>query len=126
MSVSRCLGAIARRAALGAAMTLAVLCITLTALGFLAAAGFILLAQHMNTAAAAAITGTTLLALALLVALTTRAALKKSRPHHNLSDWTELLGIATYLIRRNPKNAMLLALLAGAVTEYFTGDKPER
>lgn len=125
MSASRCLSAIARKAALGTGMATATLCIALAALGFFVASFYILLTQHTSPAAATAITGAILLALALIAALITKTIFKKRR-HHRLSDWSELLGIAAYLIRRDPKKAMLLALLAGAVTEYFAGDKPER
>ncbi|HQT45756.1 MAG: hypothetical protein B7X08_03290 [Acidocella sp. 20-63-7] len=118
------MSAIARKAALGTSMAAVTLCITLAALGFFIASFYILLTQHTSSAAAAAITGAILLALALITGLITKTIFKKRS--QNLSDWSELLSLATYLIRRDPKKAMLLALLAGAVTEYFAGDKPQR
>jgi len=129
MSLSRRAARLFQAAALGAGATVAALCLALAALGFLVTGGFLWLARHMDVAAAAAITGAVLLALALIAGFCARAALKRLRgpPPSLLAELGATLDLATSLIgprvRRDPKKALITALLAGALTEYFLRDK---
>lgn len=126
MSLTRRAGTLARTAALWAGFTTVALCLVLAALGFLAAALFIWVAAHLGAAAAAALTGGALLLLALAVTLSGRMVLNKLRRSAPglFDDAIGTFGMVTSLIglavRQDPKRAILLSLLAGALTEYFT------
>jgi hypothetical protein len=128
MSFTRHAGVLARGAALWAGFAIVTLCLVLGALGFFAAALFVWVAAHLGTAAAAALTALGLLLLALGSALTGRRVLRRLRASApslfggalgTLSMATSLVGL---LVRQDPKRAILLALLAGALTEYFTAE----
>jgi uncharacterized protein YneF (UPF0154 family) len=121
---------IARYTALWAALGIAVLCIALAALGFLAAGLFCWLAQHSGVPAAAAITGGVLLALALLGGFGGSFWLRRQRRLHPapplLADLAGTAGLvmrlAGFIIRRDPKKAVLFSLLAGALMEFLSGN----
>jgi hypothetical protein len=121
-------GVWARSAAVWAGFAAVALCLVLAALGFLAAALFIFVAAHLGAATAAALTGIGLLLLALLIMLTGRLCLRNLRNKApglfedaagTIAMFTSLAGM---LVRQDPKRAMLLAVLAGALTEYFTAE----
>lgn len=126
MSLTRRAGALARAAALWASFATVALCLVLAALGFLAAALFIWVAAHLGPAAAAALTGAALLLLAVSAMLGGRMVLNKLRRSapglfdDTLGTLSMITSIAGLLVRQDPKRAILLSLLAGALTEYFT------
>lgn len=126
MSFTRRAGALARTAAVWGGFATVALCLVLAALGFLAAALFIWVAAHLGAAAAAALTGAALLLLALSAMLGGRMALNKLRRSapglfdDTLGTLSMLTSIVGLLVRQDPKRAILLSLLAGALTEYFT------
>ncbi len=118
--------------ALWAGLGMAVLATSLAGLGFLIA-GFFLWARHESHDAAAAITGGVLLVLAIAIAITGQAVLKriKRRQPPLISEFTGIIvtagRIAGLLIRKDPRKSMILAVIAGAVAEYITsGDKRKK
>ncbi len=98
----------------------------LAAFGLLAVALFLFADQHWGAPAAAAITALALLLIAAQVLLA--GALIFGRVRRRTPDLfgeaagtiAMLTSIANIFVRRDPKRAILLSLLAGAVTEYFT------
>jgi protein-S-isoprenylcysteine O-methyltransferase Ste14 len=129
MNPARRLGSLVKRAALWAGAAALVLSIIITALGFLAAATFLELTRHTPPEIAAALTGAALLALALLVALIARATLKRLRAKQPplLAEFGGAFGLATNLliaiIRRDPKKALIVSLISGALAEYILSDR---
>ncbi len=119
--------------ALWAGLGMAVLAISLAGLGFLIAGFFLWVARHESHDAAAAITGGVLLVLAIAIALTGQAVLKriKRRQPPLISEFTGIIvtagRIAGLLIRKDPRKSMIIAVIAGAVAEYITsGDKRKK
>jgi hypothetical protein len=126
MSITRYAGFTLKSAAIWVGLGITILCLVLCAFGLLAAALFIYVAHHWGTAAAAAVTALALLLLAAQVLLA--GALFFHRARRRTPDIfgeatgtiAMLTSFANIFVRRDPKRAMLLALLAGAITEYFT------
>jgi hypothetical protein len=126
MSLLRYAGFTLKSAAIWVGLGVAVLCLTLGAFGLLAVALFIFVAHHWGEAAAAAITAVALLLVAAQLVLA--GAVFFHRVRRRTPDiFADAAGtiamvtsIANMLVRRDPKRAILLSLLAGAVTEYFT------
>jgi uncharacterized membrane protein YfcA len=117
-----------KRFALALGLGVAVLAVALGGAGFLTAAYYLHFAQKMPPDRAAALTGATLLAAAVLVALLGAVILKRSRrPQPGwLSDFTGLAGLAVRLaamtIRRDPKKALVIAAVSGVLVELLFGD----
>ncbi len=128
MSISGRINATARHAAWSAGLAAACLAIGLAALGFFAAAFYIFLEGHFDAVTAALMTGGALLVLALLVAAIGAAMLKRARKRQPslFSEFggTLSLGIrlASILVRRDPKKAVILAAVSGALAEYVLSD----
>ena len=126
MSLVRYAGFTLKSAALWVALALTVLCLVLAAFGLLAVALFIFVQQHWGAAAAAAITALALLLIAgqvLLAGAMIFGRVRRRTPDlfgEATSTIAMLTSIANLFVRRDPKRAILLSLLAGAVTEYFT------
>lgn len=132
MNLARRAGFMGKYAALWVVMTIAVLCTALGALGFFTAAFLIWLSHYLGPAAAAAIAGLLLLAVACAVALTFGLILRRMRARQP-SMASEAMGMlslgmrfATLIIRRDPRKAVLAALIAGAVAEYFSSDRSSK
>ena len=120
-----------KHAVLWAWLAVVALFLVMAGLGFLAAALFIWMTTHLGAAAAAAITGAALLGLALLTTLIGGLVFRRLRrraPHlfgNAFSLISTLASLGGLLVRRDPKRAVLMALVAGALAEYFTvPDKP--
>lgn len=126
MSLLRYASFTLKGAAIWAGLGVAVLCLTLAAFGLLAVALFIFVAHRWGEAAGAAITALALLLVAAQVVLA--GALFFNRVRRRTPDiFADTAGtiamvtsMANMLVRRDPKRAILLSLLAGAVTEYFS------
>ncbi len=118
-----------------AGLGMAVFAVMLIALGFFVAGFFLLVERFLphDAAAAAAITGGVLLLVAIIVGLIGKSALtrmKRQRPPL-ITEFTGVFAtagrIAGMLIRRDPRKAMVLAVIAGAVADYITsGEKKKR
>ncbi len=110
-------------------MAIAVLCTALAALGFFTAAFLIWVSHYLGPAAAAAIAGSVLLAAACVIALVFTLILRRMRARQP-SMASEALGtlslamrFATLFIQRDPRKAVVAALIAGALAEYFSSDR---
>lgn len=133
MGLVRLAAIVAKSAALWGGLATVVLCLVLAAFGFLAAALFIWVAAHLGGAAAAALTAVALLLLAglvmifggiMLARLRARAPELFADPATTIATITSLIAV---LVRQDPKRTLLLALLSGALTEYFTAaENPRR
>ena len=126
MSLVRYSGILLKSAAIWAGLATLVLLLVLASFGFLAAAIFIWIAAHLGGAAAAALTALALLLLAVVVMIgggITLARLRARAPElfedaaGTIATITTLVGL---LVRQDPKRTILLSLIAGALTEYFT------
>ena len=128
MSLSRHVGFYARASALWGAMGAAMLALGLAAAGFFTAAFYIWLCGHFSPAASCLIAGGSLLALALAIGLAGTAALRAAhaRERARLAQFnltiSAALSLAAYLVRRDPKKAMIIALLAGILAEFLGGE----
>ncbi len=128
MNLSGRVSALLRHYGLAIGLGVAVLCIGLAGLGFLIAGYYLWLTHYLGTAPAAAITGGTLFALAGLTAIIGAGVIKQlKKPEGNLfGDAASTLGlgmrIASLMIRRDPKKALILAAISGALAEYILSD----
>ncbi|HQT62927.1 MAG: hypothetical protein B7Z75_07585 [Acidocella sp. 20-57-95] len=127
MNFSRRFSALLQHYGLGLGLGVAVLIIGLSGLGFLIAAYFIWLTTHFAPAPAAAITGATLFILAALAAIIGARVIKAvKKPHASLFGDLSMLSmgikLASLLVRRDPKKAVILAAIAGAVAEYVLSE----
>ena len=102
-----------RAARLHLAGTLAVALLFATAGGFLIAALYLLLEAALGAPFAALLTGVLLFLLATTLAL----AIRRAAPRGPLAG-LEPQALLGELVRRHPREALLLALLAGALYEW--------
>ena len=115
-----------KSAALWAGVGVAVLCIALAGVGFLVPGFFIWVAHHTDNASAAAITGGVLLVMAVATGLIGGGVLKRIRQKQPslLSEFGGTLGVTArlvgMLVRKDPKKAIILSVIAGALAEYLT------
>ncbi len=97
--------------------------------GFLVAAFFTWVSQHEGNAAAAGITGGGLLAITVLFGLIGGAVIKKlKKPQPGmLSEFSGLLVLGarliTMTIRRDPRKAIIVSAIAGALAEFITSER---
>lgn len=132
MSISGRASSLAKRAAVAFGASAVVLAVAGAALGFLIAACYVWLTQRFGTAQAAAITGGTLLLLALILALaagTVMSAMRRRQPPL-FSEFGGTLRLGLRLIamavRRDPRKAIILSVIAGALAEYITAERERR
>ncbi len=129
MSISSRASAAAKQFALAAGLGIVVLCAILAGCGFLVAALYIAVAEHFPAAQAASITGAAIIALAILIGLIGAAILRKlKKPQPSmLAEFGSTVGLVTklagILVRRDPKKAVILAAVSGAIIEYVMGDR---
>jgi len=128
MNITSRIGAAVKGLALAIGLGVAVLAIALGGIGFLTAAYYLHFAHLLDPERAAAVTGGTLVAAALLVALIGAIILKRTRKPQPgwLSDFGGAMGLglrlATALVRRDPKKAVLIAAVSGVLVELMFGD----
>jgi hypothetical protein len=129
MTLSRRASILLKSAALWAVLAVAVLCIVLAGIGFLITAFFIWLSRHTDSASAAAITGGVLLVLAITTGLAGGYVLRRSR-RRLPSVFSEFGGtiamagrLVGFLVRKDPKKAMIISIVAGALAEYITSER---
>jgi hypothetical protein len=129
MDISGRVNGVLRNAALWAGLGTAILAIALGGVGFLVAGFYLFLADRIGTAPAAAATGGVLLLLAILVALIGGAIIKKTKKQRPslLAEFGGTIGMAGrlvgLLVRRDPKKALIISIIAGALAEYVTSEK---
>lgn len=129
MNLARRAGFLGKSAALWVIMALAALCTSLGALGFFTAAFLIWLSDYLGNAAAFAIAGVMLLVVTGLIALVFTLILRRMRARQpslaaeGLGSLSMVLRLATFAIQKDPRRAVLGALIAGAIAEYFSGDR---
>jgi hypothetical protein len=129
MQVGKRAAGLVKSAALWAGLAGAVCCIALAGLGFMVFGFDVWLARMLGAAAAAAITGGVLLLLAMLVAVIGGGILRgmRKRQPSMLAEFGGTVGIVarlvTLLVRRDPKKAIILSVIAGALAEYLVGEK---
>jgi hypothetical protein len=128
MSISGFVNATVKHAALSAGLGVTCLAVGLAGVGFFTASFYIFVAQHFHPLAATLITGGALIVLALLIAAIGAGMLKRSKQRQPslFSEFggTLSLGIrlASILVRRDPKKAVILAAVSGALAEYVLSD----
>ncbi len=129
MNISGRVNAVLKNAALMAGLGTAVLVIALAALGFLITAFYIFISHKTGPAAAAAITGGVLLAIAIFTAVAGAAIIRKTRKQQPslLAEFGGTIGLAGrlvgMLVRRDPRKAIVISVILGALAEYITGEK---
>lgn len=120
---------------LWAGLGMAALAVALAGLGFLIAGFFIWVGRYEPWDAAAAITGGVLLLLTIAIALAGKTLLdriKRRQPTlmQELGGAAGIAGsvgrLAGLIVRRDPRKAVILAMIAGAVVEYVTGGDKKR
>jgi uncharacterized protein (TIGR02265 family) len=103
--------------------------LTLSAGVCFVAAFYLWVAPHLGAAAAAAVTGAALLIVAAFLALVGRALLRltKRRPRRLVSELQKAMVLtAKLLLQRDPKKALIVSLLAGALTEFILSPSRKR
>jgi hypothetical protein len=129
MNISGRINGVARNIALWACLGVVILGVVLAALGFLITAAFIVLAHRMDHAQAAGLLGGLLLVLALLLAWIGGAIIRNSRKRYPslLAEFGGTIGLAGrlvgMLVAKDPKKALILSVIAGALAEYITSDR---
>jgi hypothetical protein len=107
-------------------LAVAVLCIALAATGCFVAAFYLWVAPHLGAATGAAVTGAALLGVAAFIALAGGVLLRqlKRRQRSLLAEFGSIFGLASrlaaMLVRKDPKKALLVSLVAGALAEYIS------
>ena len=131
MNLARRASFLGKSVALWVTITMVVLCVALSALGLLIAAFIVWLSHLLGFAAAAAIAGAVLLVIAVIIMGVGAFVLRRRRTRLP-SLTSEVLGMASlgmrmaaFVIRRDPSKAVLAAMLAGAVAEYFSRNRPK-
>jgi hypothetical protein len=128
MNISGRVGGFLQQIALSAGLGVVVLMVLLTGLGFLIAALYGAIAAHMSAVEATAITGGVLLVAAILIAIIGNAVIRKMhRPQPSLiaelgSTYGLAIRLVGMLVKRDPKKAIILAAVSGAIAEYVMGD----
>jgi hypothetical protein len=129
MNISGRINGMLRNAALWAGLGVVIVAVVLAALGFLIAGLFLWLVHRLPAESAAAVLGGGLLIGALLLALIGGAVIRKSRRKYPslISEFGGTIGLAGrlvgMLVRRDPKKALIISIIAGALAEYITSDK---
>ena len=128
MNITARMGAAVKGLALAIGLGVAVLAIALGGVAFLTAAFFLHFARLLGPEQAAAVTGGTLVVAALLVALIGATVLKRTKKPQPgwLSDFGGAMGLglrlATAMVRRDPKKAVIIAAVSGVLVELIFGD----
>jgi hypothetical protein len=129
MSISGRTSAAVKQFALWTMLCVVLLAGVIAGAGFLVAAFFTWISQHEGNAAAAAITGGTIIALVIILGLIGGAIIKKlKKPQPPLfSEFGGMLGLGvrliTIAIRRDPRKAIIVSAIAGALAEFITSDR---
>jgi hypothetical protein len=130
MSISGRTNAAVKQFALWTMLCVVILAGVIAGGGFLIAALFHWISQQQpNPAAASAITGGALIGIVIIFALIGGAIIKKlKKPQPALfSEFSGMLGLGvrliTIAIRRDPRKAIIVSAIAGALAEFITSDR---
>jgi hypothetical protein len=129
MNPLRRMSALLRNAALWIGLAAAVLVMLMGALGFGIAAFYMWMAKLTSPAAAGGITGGALLVLAILTGVIGGIVLKRMRARQPsfVGSLGGTLGLAARIIaiavKRDPRKAIILSIVAGALAEYMTSER---
>lgn len=129
MNISGRINGTLRNAALWAGLGVVIVAVVLAALGFLITGLFMWLTHRLPAESAAAVLGGGLLVAAVVLAWIGGAVIRKSRRKYPslLSEFGGTIGLAGrlvgMLVRRDPKKALIISIIAGALAEYITSDK---
>ena len=117
-----------KSAVAGICLALGVLGMALAASLCFVVAFYLWLAPHLGAAAAAAITGLALLAVAACLSLAGGVVMRRMKRRPGLlSELRTMSGLATQLLLlRGPKKALLLSLIAGALAEFMLSPNRKR
>ncbi len=121
-----------KHAALWGALVVATLCVALGGVAFMVAAFFMWLLRSLPPSGAAAVTGGVILLLAFLIGTIGSLVLRKIRkPAPDLlGGLAGGLGLASrlvgILVRKDPRKALILSLVAGVLAEYVMSEKKEK
>lgn len=132
MQLTRRVGHAGKMVTLWVAMVLAVLCALCGALLLFTAAFVIWLEHYVSLAAALALAAVALVVVAAGVFLVCRSVLAHMRTNQPSkgSDLFGLAGVGLRLalmsIKRSPRKALLMAVIFGALTDYFTADRSSK
>lgn len=132
MSLTHSVSFLGKMATLWVAMVIAVLCTALGALFFLTAALLIWLDHYVGPAAAAAIAGLMLALEAVLIFVGCHVALKRMRARqpslggNALGLIAPVLRLMSLVVRGSPRKALLMAVILGALADYFTSSRSSK
>jgi hypothetical protein len=116
-------------AALWVALGIVFLAMTLTALGFLVGGFYLWMTLYMVHAAAAACTAGALMVLAVLFLLVGKAIINRSKKKYPSvgQELRNTIGLSsrmiTLLVARDPRKAVIVSLVAGALAEFMTSER---
>jgi hypothetical protein len=109
-------------------LAVAALCVALAASGFFIAAFYLWLAPHLGAASAAAVSGAVLLVFAAVIAVVLRRL--RWRRLSLMTEVGSLIGVGFQLLKmvvqRDPKRALIVSLVAGALAEYISAPNNKR
>lgn len=129
MNISGRINGVLRNAALWAGLGVIIVAVVLAAIGFLITGLYMWLLHRLPPELAAAALGGGLLVGALLLAWIGGTVIRKSRRKYPslLSELGGTIGLAGrlvgMLVRRDPKKALIISIVAGALAEYITSER---
>ncbi len=129
MNFSRHVNYYLKSVAISAGVAVAASLMALVALAFMITGFFVFMHHFVGEAAAAAITAGMLLLLAVAMMLAGRIIIKrmKRRKPSLAAEFGGAIGMATRIVgmvvRNDPKKAMIISLVAGALAEYIASDR---
>lgn len=132
MQLTRHFSVAGKMATLWAAMVAAILCTLLGALLLFIAALIVWLVHYVGLPASLALGGLVLVLAAIAVFLVCRLVLARMRAAKPsmAGDFLGLAGLGLRLvlmsIKRSPRKALLMAVIFGALTDYFTADRASK
>lgn len=126
MTITRRVSSYGKMATLWVAMVIATLCTALGALFFFTAALLIWLEHYVGPAGAAALAGLALVLESVAIFIGCQMVLKRIRTKQSGGLGGDFLGLAatglrlaTLAFRRSPRKALVVAMIFGALADYF-------
>jgi len=133
MDISGRVNSAVRSVALWLILGVLVTAIILCGFGFLVAAFYLWIGELVhNKAVAAAITGASVVVIAIVIGVIGAIIIKKTKQKRPgiLAEFSGTIGLAGRLVgmmvRRDPRKAMIVSIVAGALAEFITSDRKKR